>query len=66
MIRPYLKKLINDHKPTTKLNDKATEKWKIRLLMQNKCISTKDFKESQTIYSASKIFYGYRHRWCYR
>ena len=37
MIRPYLKKLINDHKPTTKLNDKAKDvdtergEWKIRL-----------------------------------
>ena len=64
MIRPYLKKLINDHKPTTKLNDKAKDvdtergEWKIRLLKQNKCIYTKDFKETQTIYSASKIFMG--------
>ena len=60
MIRPYLRDLINDHKPTTELsnrasnNDSEREEWKIQLLMQNNCISTKDFEETCTIYSASK------------
>ena len=67
MIRPYLRDLINDHKPTTELsnrasnNDSEREEWKIQLLMQNNCISTKDFEETCTIYSASKpveIFIG--------
>ena len=44
MIRPYLKDLINDHKPTTELTNKANNsdtergKWKIQLVMQNNCI----------------------------
>ena len=60
MIRPYLRDLINDHKPTTELsnrasnNDSEREEWKIQLLMQNNCISTKDFEETCTIYSANK------------
>ena len=67
MIRPYLRDLINDHKPTTELsnrasnNDSEREEWKIQLLMQNNCISTKDFEETCTIYSASKpveVFIG--------
>ena len=54
MIRPYLKDLINDHKPTTELTNKANNsdtergKWKIQLVMQNNCISTKHFEETCT------------------
>ena len=60
MIRPYLRDLINDHKPSTKLNNEANDsdtergEWKIQLVMQNNCISTKSFKDTRTIYSASK------------
>ena len=59
MIRPYLKDLINDHKPTMELTNKAnnsdTERgeWKIQLIMQNNCISSEDFEEICSIYSAS-------------
>ena len=83
MIRPYLRDLINDHKPTTELSNEEnncdtneennsdtdekdnsdTERgeWKLQLVMQNNCISTKNFEETRTIYSASKpveIFMG--------
>ena len=64
MIRPYLRDLINGHKPTEELNndgDSERVEWKVQLVMQNNCISTKDFEETQTIYSASKpveIFMG--------
>ena len=64
MIRPYLRDLINDHKPTEELNndgDSERVEWKVQVVMQNNCISTKDFEETQTIYSASKpveIFMG--------
>ena len=67
MIRPYLRDLINDHKPTTELdtkeNDSDTkrEEWKIQLVMQNNCVSAKNFEETRTIYLASKpveIFTG--------
>ena len=60
MIRPYLRDLINDHKPTMELTNKAnnsdTERgeWKIQLIMQNNCISSKNFEENRFIYSASK------------
>ena len=57
MIRPYSRDLINGHKPTVELNnDGDTEcgEWKVLLVMQNNCISTKDFEETWTIYSASK------------
>ena len=59
MIRPYLKDLINDHKPTMELTNKAnnsdTERgeWKIQLIMQNNYISSEDFEEICSIYSAS-------------
>ena len=59
MIRPCLRDLINDHKPTMELTNKAnnsdTERgeWKIQLIMQNNCISSKDFEEICSIYSAS-------------
>ena len=57
--------MINGHKPQEELNDEANDseanngdtergEWKIQLAMQNNCISTKDFEETRTIYSASK------------
>ena len=64
MIGPYLRDLINGHKPTEELNndgDSERVEWKVQVVMQNNCISTKDFEETQTIYSASKpveIFMG--------
>ena len=67
MIRPYLRDLINRHKPTTELTDEASNddnergEWKIRLVMQNNCISTINFGDTRTVYSASKpveIFMG--------
>ena len=70
MIRPYLRDLINYHKPTPKLNnannnannnDSKCREWKIQLVMQNNCISVKNFEDTRTIYSASKpveIFMG--------
>ena len=65
MIRPYLRGLINDHKPTTELtnrvsnNDSERGEWKIQLLMQSNCISTRDFGETRTLYSASKPSIGF-------
>ena len=59
--------MINDHKPTTELTNRASNndsergEWKMQLLMQNNCIITKDFEETRTIYSVSKpveIFVG--------
>ena len=67
MNRPYLRDLINDHKPTTESNNEENDsdadraEWKIQLVMQNSCISTRNSEEAQTIYSASKpveIFMG--------
>ena len=68
MIRPYLKDLINDHKPTMELNNNSNNnnntdraEWKIQLVMQNNFISDKDFEDTCTINSASKpveIFMG--------
>ena len=60
MIRPYLRDLINNHKSQEELNNEANDsgtergEWKVQPAMQNNCISTKDFKEIHTIYSASK------------
>ena len=57
MIRPYLRNLINDHKPIEKLNNDSgadRAEWKIQLVMQNSCISTKNFEETCTIYSGSE------------
>ena len=63
MIRPHLRDLINEHKPTTESrkeeNDRA--EWKIQLTMQNSCISTRSFEETRTIYTKSEpveIFMG--------
>ena len=60
LIRPYLRDLMNNHKPTEKINSNAnnsdTERgeWKIQIIMQNNCISTRNFEDTRTIYSASK------------
>ena len=63
MIRPYLRDLINDHKPTAGLNSNNSNKaeWKIQLVIKNNFISVRDFEDTRTIYSASKpveIFMG--------
>ena len=67
IIRPYIRDLINDHKSTAELNNEANDsdtrcgEWKIQLVKQNNCVSTKDFEETRTIYSASnpvEIFMG--------
>ena len=61
--------MINNHKPTTKLNNANNAnndytkcgEWKIQLVMQNNCISVKNFEDTCYIYSASKpveIFMG--------
>ena len=56
MIKPYLRDLINNHKPTMESNDEENDRaeWKIQLVMQNSFISEKDFEDTRTIYSASK------------
>ena len=62
--------MIDDHKPRTEFNnnnnssnnnndnnnnnDDEHEEWKIQVVMQNSCISTRNFEETRTIYSASK------------
>ena len=64
MIRPYLRDLINYHNPTAKLNnDNCAERgeWKVQLVIQNNCISVKNFEDIRTINSTSKpveIFMG--------
>ena len=71
MIKPYLRDLINEHKLIDESNDDDDDddggddtdraEWKIQLAMQNSCISTKNFEETRTIYSASEpveIFMG--------
>ena len=70
MIRPYLKDLINEHRPTVELNNNNNNnydnnnsnnntnnnrgEWKIHLTMQNSCISTESFEETRTIYTKSE------------
>ena len=66
MIRPYLRDLINEHKTIEASNDDNDDddddddddtdraEWKTQLAMQNSCISTRNFEETRTIYSASK------------
>ena len=58
-----MKRLINDHKSTTESNNEENEEndsdsdraeWKIWLVMQNSCISTKNVEETRTMYSASE------------
>ena len=67
MIRPYLRDLINNHKSTAELNneednsDTECGEWKVQLLMQNNCISVKNFEKTGIIFSASKpveVFMG--------
>ena len=67
MIRPYLRDLINNHKPTIELTNRANNsdsergEWKIQLVMQNNCFSSKKCEDTRTIYSASKpvdVFMG--------
>ena len=51
--RPYLKELINDHS--------HAGEWKIQLVMLNRCISSRNFEETRSVYSASnniEIFMG--------
>ena len=45
MIRPYLIDLINNHS--------QSGEWKIQLVMLNKFISSKNFEETHSVYSAS-------------
>ena len=60
MIKPYLRDLINNHKPIMESNNKENNEeddraeWKIQLVTQNNFISDKDFKDTRTIYSASQ------------
>ena len=67
MIRPYLRDLINNHKPAIELTNRANNsdsergEWKIQLVMQNNCLSSKKCEDTRTIYSASKpvdVFMG--------
>ena len=73
MIRPYLRDLINEHKPIDESNDDDDDddnnnnddtdgaEWKIQVAMENSCISTKYFEETRTICSKSEaveIFMG--------
>ena len=59
MIRPYLRDLINDHKTSMELadnvnnNDSKIGEWEIQLKMLNNYISSKNFEETCSIYSAS-------------
>ena len=59
MIRPYLRDLINDYKPTAELNNNNNNnsnraKWKIQLKMHVKCISTKGFIDKCTMHAISE------------
>ena len=68
VIRPYLRKLINDRKPIMELNNNNANvnnsnraEWKIQLIIKNNFISAKNFEDAQTIFSASKpeeVFMG--------
>ena len=60
MIGPYLRDLINVHKLMEEYNneenDSSTDRaeWKIQLVIQNSCICTRNFEETQIIYSPSE------------
>ena len=56
MIKPYLRDLINNHKPTDQSNNEKNDRaeWIIQLVMQNNFISHKDFEDTRTINSASE------------
>ena len=53
MIRPYLRDLLNENKPTAELNNNNNNnnkaEWKIQLQMHIKCISTKSFENKCTM-----------------
>ena len=69
VIRPYLRDLIDERKPTVELNNNNNNnssssntnsnsnsncaEWKIQLTMQNSCISIRSFEETRTIYTKS-------------
>ena len=68
MIRPYLRDLIDEHKPTMELNNINTNnndnnnnnnsnraEWKIQLIIKNNFISVKDFEDTCAICSTSKL-----------
>ena len=63
MIRPYLRDLINEHKPTAELNNNDDNnnnsnnnraEWKIQLRMHIKCISAKIFENKCTRHPKSE------------
>ena len=64
LIRPYLRDLINYHKPIIELNNNNNNnnnsnnnnsgEWKIQSIIKNDFVSLKDFQDTRTIYSASK------------
>ena len=65
MIRPYLRDLINKHKPIEELNNNNNNsnnnnndtdhgEWKLQLSMVINCISTRSFKDKRTIHSKSE------------
>ena len=74
VIRPHLRKLINDHKPIMELNNNNHNttnnantnnidgaEWKTQLVIKNNFIFVKDFEDTRAIYSANKpveIFMG--------
>ena len=61
MTRPYLRDLINEHKPIDESNDESDNddidraEWKIQLTKQNSCVSTKRFEETRTMYTKSEV-----------
>ena len=68
LIRLYLRDLINNHKPLEELNDEANDgeandrdtergEWKVQLVMQNNCISSKNFEHTRTS-KPVKVFIG--------
>ena len=68
MIRPYLRDLINEHKPIDEWNDDDDDdddtdraEWKMQLVMKSSCISTRNFwRNSHYIFKkwTSRKFYG--------
>ena len=52
MIRPYLRDLMNNDKPTMESNNEENDEenykaeWKIQLVMQNNFISDKNFEDA--------------------
>ena len=66
IIRPFLRDLINEHKPIDESNDNDESndddddddsdraEWKTQLRLQNNCVSTKYFEDTCTIYTKSE------------